>query len=124
MDSYGSARRHYAVNETVQFWNVHRIWSYFVVPASGLILGVVKHMFAPNPHLFDVAIMGLIWAICFFVVSWVGSFLINYIWCAPAALHKEQQNIIASLKNNIAEKDEALKRKHPADVFREKQLRG
>ena len=88
MGQYERTRIARAFDETKKFWNVHKTWAHFVPVLVGLVFGVLRVM---SKTLIDTAVSGLLWALCFYVVAWMGSFLINYIWSSPAALHTDKQ---------------------------------
>ena len=97
MESYGRIRRTAAWVETKRFWNVHQNWKYFAAPFSGLVVGVIRMMWSGQEALLDFILTAVVWAICFYVVAWVGSFLINYIWLTPADLYSKQHAEITKL---------------------------
>jgi hypothetical protein len=85
-----------AFNETKLFWNVHRVWAYLSVPASALILRVILRGVAQlsgGQEVAEFVVFG-------FIVSWVGTYLINIIR-APGLLHKECQTTIDSQAKEI-----------------------
>lgn len=126
--SYERIRWKAAFKDTTTIWNPHRIWANLAIPSiallSALLSAIARYMLGAAPSFASAALAGIAAAGGSLILLWVGSFALNYFWLTPAALHKSQQETIGSLKSNIAEKDEALKRKHAADVFTEETLRG
>lgn len=103
MGSYERARCERAFADTKQFWRVHQTWKHFVPALTGFVAGVARMIRYGHKELLDTALQGLVWAICFYVVSWVGSFFINYIWITPAALHREQRKQIDQLQDQTSD---------------------
>jgi len=91
MASYGSARRPRAFADTKKFWGVLQTWKHFAAPLTGFVIGTAIKMRYGDKAFFDAALTGLLWAICFYCVAWVGTFLFHFIWLSPAALHKEER---------------------------------
>ncbi len=54
------------------------------------------------------ALLVVLCAICGYVVSLLGSYLINYIWVVPAELHREQRAEIQRRDENILSLENAL----------------
>src|SRR5260370_381364 len=98
VSQYERTRAARAFEETKKFWNIHRTWAQFVPALVGLLFGVLRNM---SKTLIDTAVSGLVWALCFYVMAWAGSFLINYLWFVPVALHREQQSRIGQLQGEI-----------------------
>lgn len=80
-----------ALTDTKAFWNIHKTWAYLSVPVSGFFLRLIlrKGQLSGWLEIAEFVVFG-------FVVSWVGSYLINLIR-VPAILHREQFIEIASL---------------------------
>ena len=125
MELYGRIRWPAVWNETRRFWSVLQTWKHFAAPLLGFILGIIQAIWRGQNAVFHAVLIALLWAVCFYVVAWAGTFLINYVWLTPAALyrehataleasHRETQSINASVEalraDLVAERD---KDKHP-----------
>lgn len=104
MEPYGCIRRVAAWVETKRFWNIHQNWKYFAAPVTGVVAGIIRMMWSGQKALLDSILTAVVWALCFYVVAWVGSFLINYVWFTPADLYSKQHAEISRL---IAEHEAA-----------------
>jgi hypothetical protein len=106
METYGHIRRAAAWGDTKRFWNVHQVWKHFAAPVSGIVAGIIRMIWSGQTALLDSILTAVVWAVCFYIVAWVGTFLINYIWLAPADLYSKQHSKIAA----HIEEHEAAKR--------------
>ena len=120
MPTYGFARRAMAHASTKQFWNLQQTWKHFAAPLTGLTVGVARVMWHGwNISLVGPAIIeGLLWAVCFYAVAWVGTFIMNYIWTAPAALHREERERANRAQESHKKETDTLKRSLEAETGR------
>jgi hypothetical protein len=112
--SYNGIRFGRALTETKQFWNIHRTWAYFVPAFVGLLFAAVRFS-AGSSTLIVAALSGLLSTVSLYVVGWMGSFLINYIWSGPAGLYREQQSTIETQLGTIEQLERAKPKRSPAD---------
>ena len=95
MISYARLRLKRAVSDTVSFWNIHRTWTQFVLPFIGLLSIILAYVFHRMGFTLlsnmttSAALFAVLWAALVWIVGWMGSFLINYIFLSPKALYEE-----------------------------------
>jgi hypothetical protein len=70
--------------------NILQTWKHFAAPAVVFAWGIGQ-MIWHGYGVFLGILQGLVWALCFYLVAWAGTFITNYIWLSPATLHKELQ---------------------------------
>jgi hypothetical protein len=104
MEPYGRLRRNAAWAETQRFWNVHQVWKYF----AALVAGIIRMIWSGQQSLIDSILTAALWAVIFYVVAWIGTFLINYIWLVPAALHREQWTALEASRNETRSVNSAI----------------
>jgi hypothetical protein len=68
------------------------------------------------------AILAAVCGVAACILSWVCSFVFNYIWFSPAAIYREQQHIIAADKKMIQTLIETSAKKRSADEFKEQNV--
>lgn len=98
-----------AFAETKKFWNIHRIWALGSVPIVGFLL----HAIIRRSRLIGWQEV-LLFVIFGFIVSWLGSYLINLVH-VPAILHSEQAQVITEIERNkllLQTEVDELKRPH------------
>ena len=83
--------------ETKVYWNVHQIWKYAATPISAMVLRLLVKRWSPVMGWEGFLKEALVFTVCGFIVSWVGSYLINLIR-VPAILHHEQNQTISGLE--------------------------
>jgi|ERR1039458_8040022 hypothetical protein len=104
---YNRLRIARAREQTKAFWNVHRTWAHFTPSTVGILVfaaELIWHGFTMNLTLiiFPAATLyAILLAVVIYFSGWIGDFLINYIWCAPAALHKEQGDEVSERDTTI-----------------------
>jgi hypothetical protein len=96
--SYVRVRCIRAWGETSEYWNVHRHLAHFVPTGLGLIHAAIQMFLHSSKPPAEIALFGLVWAVGgtvgVYLVLLACSFLVNYIWKTPEALHAEQMAII------------------------------
>jgi len=73
---------------------------HFAAPVTGLIAGVIRMIWSGHALLASI-LPAVVWAVCFYAVAWSGTFLINYIWLTPAALHREQEVALGVAREEV-----------------------
>jgi hypothetical protein len=70
-------------------------------------------------HLDSAAIInGLLYAAIFYVVGWVGPFLINFVWSTPATLYTTQAETIERLNSQISSRSVSVKEQENRETVR------
>jgi len=98
MSAYELLRYDKALAHTRQFWTVHQIMAFIMPSALGFIGGIaVRSVGWSIAALTDktTLLFALLCAAAACLISWVASFLVNYVWSAPASLHHDQEGTIA-----------------------------
>jgi hypothetical protein len=91
VSEYERTRRRRAITDTRQFWKILQTWKHFAAPVTGFVAGIIRMVWLQSKIGLDTLVSGLIWAICFYAVAWIGTFVVNYIWLSPSALGVEQR---------------------------------
>lgn len=100
MASYEAVRVHRAFSDTRRFWSTHQILSSIMPGVIGLALPyLLKAAGWKLEGIFDqkTAILAGICAVAACALSWVVSFVVNYVWLSPAAIWRERQEQIEAL---------------------------
>ena len=102
---YNRLRTRSAWGTTRRFWNVHQGFSCVILPALGLVVAItIRYVYRGVSGLMDIATaeLGVLCIAASYIVSAVGSFVVNYTWTAPADLHAKRQRTIAEQAQTIA----------------------
>jgi hypothetical protein len=86
---------------TKTFWNIHKTWAHFVPPLVGFAT-VVYLVMHGTTLVWNALLGGLVCASIFYVIGWTGSFLINFIWSAPATIYANQVEMIEGLNAQVS----------------------
>jgi hypothetical protein len=104
VSAYERLRWAKALATTLQFWSSNQIAAFFMSPLVGIVAALYIRTFDnKNAHLFDVetAKLALFCTFVAYVMAWVTSFVINYIWTSPGTLHREQHSEIQQRNETI-----------------------
>jgi hypothetical protein len=83
-----------------------------ILPALGLVVAItIRYVYRGVSGLMDIATaeLGVLCVAASYIVSAVGSFVVNYTWTAPADLHAKRQRTIAEQAQTIAALSAKLK---------------
>jgi hypothetical protein len=100
VDSYGRVRRQKARAITKTYWTAHQAIAWFTPGIVSLLAALIIRQFWPALERLDnvtTALFVVFVVVLAYVVSVLGSYVFNYIWSAPAALHEQQQVQIRKL---------------------------
>jgi hypothetical protein len=103
-----------AFAETKAFWNVHQIWKYAAVPISGVLLRLLIKGLSPTMGWEGFLEEAALFCIFGFIVSWMGTFLINLIR-VPPLVYREQEARIADLTEDSRKLYDETHSKVPAE---------
>jgi hypothetical protein len=95
-----------AFAKTKEFWNLHQSWKYTSTPISAIFLRLAIKRLSPVMGWEGFLKEALLFVVCGFIVSWVGSYFINLIQ-VPPLIYREQQTEITHLKSEAQQLAEA-----------------
>jgi hypothetical protein len=113
LESYESLRHRRAWTKTKAYWTAHQVLAFCSPGIAGLAIAVIIRAFWPTFKSFggmSTALLALLCVVLGYIVSVLGSYVINYIWDAPAALHDEQRKEIADQATTIQEQSRLVER--------------
>lgn len=105
LHAYNHLRTRAAWESTRRFWNVHQSISYLILPAVGLLVAItLRYVYRGASGLMDMATaeLSVLCVAASYIVSVLGSFVVNYTWTAPADLHARRQRTILEQSQTIA----------------------
>jgi hypothetical protein len=99
---------------TRQFWTTHQFISFLITAALTLAIGAVGRRtgwYTASWIDIGAALFGLYCALIAAVLSFSISFLLNYLWAAPALIDAERQKTTGALQQRIEEQKAQLETK-------------
>lgn len=108
--SYTRERVSQSMARTRQFWNIHQAWSLIASALVGIGVSFLVSWHEANRAAVRAVTVAIVAATATYVVGWIGSFLVNYIWIVPGEMYREQTRRIEEQAKTIAQQSQTIER--------------